>query len=293
MSSRFNTVRLISATFTSSITCCAPPTCIRFSTLTPLSFSPLGAKLFASFSAAFAESVNFDVTPLLEDPLVISGDLEKPAGEGPFPAIVMLHGCAGPWPLRDDMWSRRLVDWGYVVLRVDSFAPRGFPEGICEHTGSVTALSRAEDAHAAKAYLETLHYVDGTKIAVMGWSHGGMSVLWAVQNTYIADTVRQEPFKAGIAMYPWCEPILYRVDAPLLLLIGELDDWTPASRCERMKLEDPIVNDMMLRVYPGATHDFDVPGLETEVLGHVLKYNPDAAADAQMRIKNFLSSHLK
>jgi dienelactone hydrolase len=120
-----------------------------------------------------------------------------------------------------------------------------------------------------------------------------MSVLWAAQNTYIVDTVRSDPFKAAIAMYPWCEPILYRVDAPLLLLIGELDDWTPSSRCERMKLMDPVINDMTLKVYAGATHDFDVPGLDTEVLGHALRYNPDAAADAQIRIEAFLSEHLE
>jgi dienelactone hydrolase len=249
--------------------------------------------LLAGFTAALAERVNFAVTPSLGATLVVSGELEKPAGEGPFPAIVMLHGCGGPWPLRDDMWSRRMVDWGYVVLRVDSFEPRGFPEGICEHINSVSPLARAEDAHAAKAYLKKLHHVDGSNIAVMGWSHGGMSVLWAAQNTYIVDTVRSDPFKAAIAMYPWCEPILYRVDAPLLLLIGELDDWTPSSRCERMKLMDPVINDMTLKVYAGATHDFDVPGLDTEVLGHALRYNPDAAADAQIRIEAFLSEHLE
>jgi dienelactone hydrolase len=84
----------------------------------------------AGFAAVHAESVDFTITPENGKPIVLPGELEKPVGEGPFPAIVMLHGCAGPWPLRDEMWSRRMVDWGYVVLRVDSFGPRGFPEGI-------------------------------------------------------------------------------------------------------------------------------------------------------------------
>lgn len=249
--------------------------------------------LVASFTAALAETVNLNVFPTRGNPIAISGELERPAGEGPFPAIVILHGCGGPWPLRDDMWSRRLVDWGYVVLRVDSFGPRGFSEGTCDQIGSVTPLTRAEDAHAAKAYLKNLYSVDGSNIAIMGWSHGAMSVLWAIENTYMVDAIRPDPFKAAIAMYPWCEQVLFRPDAPLLLLIGEMDDWTPASRCERMELRDPIVNDMTLKVYPGAMHDFDVPGLNTEVLGHVLQYNPDAAADAQIRIKAFLSTHLR
>ena len=249
--------------------------------------------LVASFTAALADTVNLNVSPTLGDPIVISGKLDQPAGEGPFPAIVMLHGCGGPWPLRDEMWSSWLVDWGYVVLRVDSFGPRGFPKGTCDQIGSVTPLTRAEDAHAAKAYLKELHNVDGNNIGVMGWSHGAMSVLWAIENTYLVDTIRPEPFKAAIAVYPWCDEVLFRVDSPLLLLIGELDDWTPASRCERMELRDPIINDMALKVYPGAMHDFDVPGLDTEVLGHVLRHNPDAAADARTRIKAFLSKHLR
>lgn len=249
--------------------------------------------LLTSFTTAPAESVSFNVSPTLDAPVAIFGVLEQPAGDGPFPAVVMLHGCGGPWPLRDEMWSRQLVDWGYVVLRLDSFGPRGFPEGICKQVSSVSPLTRAEDAHAAKAYLKNLHIVDGSNIAVMGWSHGGMSALWAVQNTYVSDTVRPDPFKAAIAIYPWCEPALYRVDSPLLLLIGELDDWTPASRCERMELKEPIVNDMSLKVYPGAWHDFDVPGLDKEVLGHVLRYSPKAAEDAHARVKAFLSKHLK
>jgi hypothetical protein len=80
----------------------------------------------AGFAAVHAESVDFTITPENGKPIVLPGELEKPVGEGPFPAIVMLHGCAGPWPLRDEMWSRRMVDWGYVVLRVPAVSRRVF-----------------------------------------------------------------------------------------------------------------------------------------------------------------------
>lgn len=249
--------------------------------------------LLASFAAAHAESVDFTLTPEDGKSIVLPGELEKPVGEGPFPAIVMLHGCAGPWPLRDEMWSRRMVDWGYVVLRVDSFGPRGFPEGICERIQSVDPSARAEDAHAAKQYLQKLTFIDGSKIGVMGMSHGGWATLLAVQNSYLVDTVRPDPFKAAVALYPWCESRLYRLDAPLLVLIGELDDWTPSSRCERMSLKEPMNQEVTLKVYPDTTHDFDVPGIDKEVLGHILQYNPKAAEDAQARIKAYLAEHLR
>jgi dienelactone hydrolase len=81
------------------------------------------------------------------------------------------------------------------------------------------------------------------------------------------------------------------LDAPLLILIGELDDWTPSSRCKRMSLKEPMNQEVTLKVYPDTTHDFDVPGMDKEVLGHILK--PKAAEDAQARIKAYLAEHLR
>ena len=57
--------------------------------------------------------------------LILTGRLNKPDGEGPFPAIVLLHGCGGIQPKRDHRWAERLSGWGYVTLQVDSFWPRG------------------------------------------------------------------------------------------------------------------------------------------------------------------------
>ena len=55
----------------------------------------------------------------------IQGDLAKPDGAGPFPAVIGLHGCAG----MHDTTKQRLVDElvarGYVILLVDSYATRG------------------------------------------------------------------------------------------------------------------------------------------------------------------------
>src|SRR5262249_51444488 len=65
----------------------------------------------------------------LESPLVrpqpLQGPLRRPAGAGPFPAIVLLHGCAGNWKGLDERWGRQIAPWGYVTLTVDSFGPRG------------------------------------------------------------------------------------------------------------------------------------------------------------------------
>src|SRR4029079_18998393 len=69
--------------------------------------------------------------PLLPRPAdMADGYLTKPEGSGPFPALVHLHGCGGLPPAvkantADDFWAKRLADWGYAVLVVDSFTKRG------------------------------------------------------------------------------------------------------------------------------------------------------------------------
>jgi dipeptidyl aminopeptidase/acylaminoacyl peptidase len=74
--------------------------------------------------------------PAREGNVQLTGQLYQPAGEGPFPAVVFLHGCAGIDPVQHH-WAHRLQQWGYVVLLVDSFGPRGVTN-VC--TGGV-ALS--------------------------------------------------------------------------------------------------------------------------------------------------------
>jgi poly(3-hydroxybutyrate) depolymerase len=57
---------------------------------------------------------------IIEGSLNLTGRLTKPEGKGPFPAVVLLHGCGGMQPRRDDRWSDRLSRWGYVTLQVCS-----------------------------------------------------------------------------------------------------------------------------------------------------------------------------
>ena len=76
-------------------------------------------------------------------------------------------------------------------------------------------------------------------------------------------------FAAGVALYPSCAPSgrawhnasgIYRPIAPLLILIGEKDDWTPAPTCQTLadaarRAGHPV----FLPIYPGAHHSFDSP----------------------------------
>lgn len=222
-------------------------------------------------------------------PQRLTGALSKPPGDGPFPAVVLMHGCAGVtvWNRR---WTQRLLDWGYAVLDLDSLTPRG-RRNVCERVFAVSPAQRALDAFGAKSFLEGLPDIDPNRIAVLGMSHGAWAALIATRRDS-AEELAARPFRATVAFYPWCEGA-FESASPLLILIGERDDWTPAGRCEAAlpaAAQDPEV---ILKVYPGAHHGFDFKGLDEVQSGHVVRYDAQAAADAIDRVRSFLGRHLK
>ncbi len=210
------------------------------------------------------------------------------AGSVRHPAVVVLHGCAG-LSSHSIAIADRLGSWGYVVLVVDSFGPRGIANA-CK-----TGLSaQAFDAYAALRYLVGLKEVDPALVAVLGQSMGGASVLNAVDRDMFAQYFT-ERFRAAIAYYPPCALPGVRMTAPMMILIGEADDWTPADRCREMIAKArPDGAPIALTAYPGAHHDFDVAWMQPghRVLGHWLEYNEPTAKDAENRTRAFLDAHL-
>lgn len=242
-----------------------------------------------------AEKIAFRSNSKTEDgkPLMLTGELQKPDGDGPFPAVVMLHRCSGLEKHKKsfDIWAKRLAGWGYVSLQVDSFGPRGNPD-VCADLFLIGPKLRAQDAHDAKSYLSGLPFVNPNQIAMIGWSHGGWTVLHTIDaGTYIIK--RGDPFRLAIAFYPYCGVPLRNFNAPLLILIGELDDWTPAGMCQLRMPSGNTTPEIILKVYPQAYHAFDLEGLDTYREGHRLLYNQAAANDAIEQVREFLAKHLK
>jgi dienelactone hydrolase len=255
--------------------------------------------LVAVVQTIAAQEVTIPSQTMAGKALKLPGILHKPSGEGPFPAVVMLSGCEGygsePDATQQSTWAERLVGWGYLALQVDSFSPRGDPNGVCDNTGSVSGSDRAYDAYSAKSYLSTLAYVDPKNIAVIGWSHGGWAVM-SIIDAYTRDK-KVSPFKAAVAIYPYCSPV-FAPDTPVLVLIGKKDDWCPASLAESLKEEYSARNwkpEFALKVYPNAYHAFDYettkPG-GIDFMGHHIEYDPEATSDAIARTKHFLAKYL-
>src|SRR5215831_15807832 len=162
----------------------------------------------------------------------IQGYLAKPEGAGPFPAVIGLHGCAG----MPDTTKRKLVDelvgWGYVVLLVDSFATRGI-EHACTGGFPLIADMRRSDAYGALAFLARQTFVDPQRVAAVGFSQGGwVTLLVAEANSFeLFARPSNLGFRAVVAFYPLCRAARGRPTIPTLILIGALDDWTPAADC--------------------------------------------------------------
>ena len=147
-----------------------------------------------------------------KDATALDGYLLRPAGAGPFPAIVALHGCSGLWGRQDGELSKRHADWGerfvqagYLVLFPDSFNPRGV-RSVCSSTARVVRLAgRADDAIGAAQWLAEQSFVDKTRIAALGWSNGGSTVLRLVAHRHA-----KPMFAAAVAFYPGCSVLFTR-----------------------------------------------------------------------------------
>jgi dienelactone hydrolase len=194
--------------------------------------------------------------------------LAKPAGRGPFPAVVALHGCGGliakdgRVAARETDWGERLVAAGYAVLFPDSFTARGIRQICTVHDRSITPEDRALDARAAADWLRRQPFIDPARIGLMGWSHGAMTVLWTVRPGFLAD---EPQFKVAIGLYPGCREIARQADwrpaIPLTVLVGSADDWTQPGPCRELAVRTGF----RIIEYAGAYHGFDAPNSPVRV----------------------------
>lgn len=184
-----------------------------------------------------------------------SGQLYLPSGTGPFAAVVILHGCSG---VRQNAhsWAAELSSMGVAALVADQFGPRGITQ-ICTDLTRVFARERRRDTYGALTYLSQRSEINAERIAVMGFSNGGVATINALVPS-LSDPPRVR-FIAGIAVYPDCTPYVgLKLSAPLLVLIGEADDWTPVATCKRLMDRLPDGNpSVSMQVYSGAHHGFD------------------------------------
>jgi dienelactone hydrolase len=225
----------------------------------------------------------------------ISGWMYKPSGAGPFPGIVLAHPCSGVSE-HTTVWGKLLASWGYVVVAPDSLGPRG-EKSVCGRGNVVNGNMRVADVAGALDFLNAQPFVRRGTLGLIGHSHGGWTTMRAVQGTF---GLAQRGLRAAVAYYPACSAQYDRnVSVPLLILIGDKDDWTLAENCRKLQaagFAQPSLVDVVY--YPNAYHSFDSRAADRTITvadgkSHRLAYDPAAAPDAEARTRAFFAKYLR
>jgi dienelactone hydrolase len=230
----------------------------------------------------------------------------KPAGPGPFPAIVLMHQCGGlHLPVAE--WARAAISHGYVVLLVDSLRPRDV-ESVCfGPRNGVNFFRGAKDALQAAQRLRQQPYVDKARIALAGFSWGAMVSLLAASPHTISALKIDTGFAAVASFYPGCfriapvgrppfDLVNPDISKPLLVLMGGADTETPASDCiDKLEAIKRGGVPAEWNLYPDVTHCWDCQQLDgtskIDVRGHHVEYHfrQDVTEDSRRRLFEFLN----
>jgi dienelactone hydrolase len=271
----------------------------------------------AAFLTLVAVASAADAAPLpsphqVDIPLnsgTLHAQLYRPAGAGPFPVVIALHGCGGlgdatqPVQRRYRDWAEALLKDGKAVLLPDSYGSRELgPQCRVSERRILARRERVADIMASRQWLLQQPWTARDRISLMGWANGASALLWAVRPQ--SPTRKVEPdFRSAVAFYPDCRissGLGWSARVPTLLLIGARDDISSPSACRQM-VDGARGRSALARivVYPGALHDFDRTNFSPQAIdgaadpalperGH-LGADPDARADAQKRVTEWLA----
>ncbi len=208
--------------------------------------------------------------------------LAKPRGQGPFPALVVIHEW---WGLNQQIrgMADQLAKQGYLSLAVDLYRGKqtDTPEQAHELMRGLPEDRALRDLAAAVAYLKASPEVKPDRIGSIGWCMGG---------GYSLKLAMAEPTLAACAVYYGSIPTepesLTAIQAPVIGFFGDKDEGIPeasvlAFDTEMQKLGKPIE----VHVYRNAGHAFANPNSKN--------FQHLAAEDAWKKLMAFFGKHLK
>jgi dienelactone hydrolase len=238
------------------------------------------------------EMVTFKASkPFVAKEVRLRGELFVPRGNGPFPAVVLMHGCGGWQPAVVSALNSHAMSFlenGYVVLNLDSFGPRGKSGGaLCGSDRQLRhALAyRLADAYDALRYLREHSAVDPRNIYLLGQSNGGSVAIDAAKMGVNMDS--GTGFRAVAAYYPWCGSFgstTVNLKSSLIVFSGGHDDWTPAWQCRGHRSPGKTLS---VVEYPKAAHSFDVQIETQRYFGKLIGYDRAATMDSRAQMLKF------
>ena len=228
----------------------------------------------------------------------IGGELSLPKGKGPFPVVILLHPCGG----LDEVvlttlqgHSRELLSSGFATLILDSYGSRNLTGGkMCSnrlYRSDIRYGIRRDDAFNAMAALQRHANISKENIFLLGLSDGGSAALLSAKGG------RVDHFRAITSYYPDCGKLLggvgYVYKSPIIVFVGEKDDWTPPAECIKSKSPGVVAGaEFEVISYPNAYHGFDQPRPMRKVLGYTMAYDREATVDSRKRYIEFFIRNL-
>lgn len=197
----------------------------------------------------------------------VTGHLFLPTGDAKVPAVLLVHGSGGIYSAMLDFWPKAFNAAGIAVFSMDSFGPRGV-KSTAEDQSQVPFAADTADAFAALKLLATHPRIDPQRIAIMGFSRGGITVQRSAVERIIAaqklpDGLR---FAAHIPVYSGGCVGVFRLrvkpgvfsKAPQLWLHGNADDYAGIAPCQAYAKEIAEAGTPVeFVVLEGAAHKFD------------------------------------
>jgi carboxymethylenebutenolidase len=213
----------------------------------------------------------------------VQGVLYTPSGNGPFPAMIVIHEW---WGLND--WVKeqasKLADQGYAALAVDLYRGKvaKTPDEAHEIMRGVPEDRAKRDLHAAFAFLASQPNVKKDRIGAIGWCMGG---------GYSLDVALQEPALAAAVInygHLATDPeALKKINAPILGIFGAQDRGIPVADVRKFgETLDKMGKKIEIKIYDHAGHAFENPNNKDG-------YRAEDAADAGKRTADFLATNLK
>jgi dienelactone hydrolase len=242
--------------------------CLNFLSCAGLQAAPVtslanGQTGLIEFTSITPTNIYNMVTSQPAPSITLSGTLTLPSGNADkYPAMVLAHHCGGITATVTNL-GNMLNAAGYATFIPDSFTARGYPSGVC--TGSTLNNSAAiADALYALKLVATHPKIDAKRIGIIGQSYGGGAVFTTAfeeaRQSIISDPTLK--FAAHVGLYPTgCSSRYWSANmtgAPILMLLGGADDWTPAPPCQDFaNLMTSLGTPTTTVVYPGALHSWD------------------------------------
>ena len=226
----------------------------------------------------FISYVSFEsADPLINTPIPfekrsISAQLRVPKNcaeqDVKCPAVVIVHG-SNAIDTRGMFYAKAFNRAGFATLEIDLFAARGWLGGVKGRINTPAEIAASlADSYGALAFLSEQVNIDPDRIAIMGFSLGGIhSMFTATQQYTNLMTGGLQKFTAHIAHYPICW--LYNnlpgaefqnfTGSPVLIQVGELDGYHNADTCPNLvqSLSDEAQEFISVNVYKNTTHAWD------------------------------------